>query len=203
MSESRSAAVPVVLGVLGVMVFATLLALGTWQVKRLYWKLDLIERVERRVHAAPFASPGPEYWSQLTRQADEYRHVHVTGTFLPESTTLVQAVTDLGSGFWLLTALRTADGVIVLVNRGFVPSVAAATVLKQRESGRAQNSVTVTGLLRMSEPGGGFLRFLAQERCGCRALVFARRASHCGGARPVKHRTLFHRSRGHAECRSG
>ncbi len=34
-----------------------LLALGTWQVKRLSWKLDLIERVEARVHAEPTDAP--------------------------------------------------------------------------------------------------------------------------------------------------
>ena len=79
-----------------VLVFAALVALGTWQVKRLYWKLDLIERVEQRVHAEPVASPGPDRWDRLTRQSEEYRHVRVSGRYLPESTTLVQAVTDLG-----------------------------------------------------------------------------------------------------------
>ena len=158
MSEPRAAAVPVVLGVLTVLIFAALVALGTWQIKRLFWKLDLIERVEQRVRAAPVASPGAERWAQLTRQTDEYRHVRVTGTFLPHSTTLVQAVTDLGSGFWLLTALRTLDGTVVLVNRGYVPSVETASALKKRESDRGQDRVIVTGLLRISEPGGGLLR---------------------------------------------
>ncbi len=156
MSQPRSAAIRVLLAGFAVLVFAALMALGTWQVKRLYWKLDLIDRVEQRVNASPVASPGPEQWGQVTRQADEYRHVRVTGTFLPESTTLVQAVTDLGSGFWLLTALRTRDGSTVLVNRGYVPSAAVASPFKTRSPGA--DNVTVTGLLRVSEAGGGFLR---------------------------------------------
>ena len=33
-------------------------ALGSWQLRRLAWKLDLIDRVEQRVHAAPQPAPG-------------------------------------------------------------------------------------------------------------------------------------------------
>ena len=40
-------------------VFAVLLTLGSWQVARLTWKLELIERVESRVDAAPVPAPGP------------------------------------------------------------------------------------------------------------------------------------------------
>ena len=156
MSQPRSAAIRVLLAGFAVLVFAALMALGTWQVKRLYWKLDLIDRVEQRVNASPVASPGPERWAQLARQSDEYRRVRVKGTFLPASTTLVQAVTDLGSGFWLLMALRTQDGSVVLVNRGYVPSARSASQFKAGRSGA--DTVTVTGLLRISEPDGGFLR---------------------------------------------
>ncbi len=158
MSQRHSAAVPVVLGALAVLVFAALVALGTWQVKRLYWKLDLIERVEQRVHAEPVASPGPDRWDRLTRQSEEYRHVRVSGRYLPESTTLVQAVTDLGSGFWMLTALRTDQGNVVFINRGFVPSPATAAMVAARPPASDAGRVTVSGLLRISEPGGGFLR---------------------------------------------
>ncbi|MDT8333730.1 SURF1 family cytochrome oxidase biogenesis protein, partial [Roseomonas gilardii] len=43
------------LGVLALLAFAGLVALGTWQVERRAWKLDLIQRVESRVHAPPTA----------------------------------------------------------------------------------------------------------------------------------------------------
>lgn len=162
MTAGRSNAARGMLAVVGVLVFAILCALGTWQVKRLYWKRDLIERVDRRVHADPVAAPGPDRWADVTAQSDEYRHVRVTGTYLPGRSTLVQAVTDLGSGFWLLTPLRTDQGSIVLINRGYVPSAAdAAAFMGQGTAGAggsANNNVSVTGLLRMTEPGGGFLR---------------------------------------------
>ncbi len=66
----------------------------------------------------------------MTAATDEYRHVTVTGTFLDESQTLVQAVTDLGAGYWVLTPLRTANGSFVLVNRGFVSQEARNQVAR-------------------------------------------------------------------------
>ncbi|WP_050461095.1 SURF1 family protein [Herbaspirillum autotrophicum] len=132
---------------------AGLLGLGTWQLKRLQWKLDLIERVQQRVHAAPVAAPDPAHWSQISAANDEYRRVRVSGVFLDALSTKVQAVTDLGSGFWLMTPLRSADGSITLINRGYIPAGAAAEV-----SAAPAGITSVSGLLRMSEPGGGFLR---------------------------------------------
>lgn len=97
--------------------------------------------------------PGPERWTHISAASDEYRHVQLTGTFLHSHTTKVQAVTELGSGYWLLTPLRGTDGNIALVNRGFIP---AGPVPQARQDD--DRTVTVTGLLRLSEPGGGFLR---------------------------------------------
>ncbi|MDB6159747.1 MAG: putative surfeit locus 1 protein [Gammaproteobacteria bacterium] len=111
-----------VAGTLAILLFATFVALGTWQLKRRVWKLDLIARVEQRVHASAMAAPGPAQWPRVSAATDEYRHVTVTGTFLDESQTLVQAVTELGAGYWVLTPLRTADSSIVMVNRGFIPA---------------------------------------------------------------------------------
>ncbi|MCW6507585.1 SURF1 family protein [Lichenifustis flavocetrariae] len=133
-----------------------LLALGTWQVHRLSWKLDLIARVDARVHATPKPPPGRAEWPRVTASADEYRHVRLTGTFLNDRETLVQAVTALGPGFWVLTPLQMADGGIVLINRGFVPPERRDPA--SRAAGQITAETTVTGLLRLTEPNGGFLR---------------------------------------------
>jgi len=167
----RSVARLLILVVCAGTVFLGFVALGTWQLKRLEWKRDLIERVAQRVHAPAVAAPGRDRWPQVNADADEYRHVRVTGTFLYELTTRVQASTELGSGFWLLTPLRSADGSVVLVNRGFVPAKAGdwrrndphdetPNARDQHDHlGPAASGVSViTGLLRMSEPGGAFLR---------------------------------------------
>jgi surfeit locus 1 family protein len=143
------------------------LALGGWQVQRLQWKQDLIARVEARVHAAPVALPATARWTELTAQADEYRHLRASGVWLAQHTTRVQASTALGSGFWLLVPLCQKDGTMVLVNRGFVPARqgdfapvaaprAAADVCPIDPSRAAQ--ATVTGLLRLTEPRGSVLQ---------------------------------------------
>ena len=134
-------------------VFLGFLALGTWQVKRLFWKLDLIERVDRRVHAAPIAAPGPAAWPAIAADSHEYLHVRVTGSYLYAQTARVQAATIYGGGYWLLTPLRSADGTITLINRGYI-----ATGAHDVKEGAEDGPADVTGLLRISEPGGGFLR---------------------------------------------
>jgi surfeit locus 1 family protein len=131
-------------------------ALGAWQLQRLGWKLDLIARVHARVHAAPAPPPGPQDWSRVSAHANEYRRVRVAGVLQNDRETLVQAVTDLGPGYWVMTPLRTALGEEILINRGFVPPERAPAAT--RSPGLPAAPVTITGLLRISEPHGGFLR---------------------------------------------
>ncbi|HQU66678.1 MAG TPA: SURF1 family protein [Albidovulum sp.] len=137
-------------GVLLAVVFA---GLGVWQVQRLGWKLDLIARVEARAHADPV--PWEDILALLPAD-QEYRRVTASGRFDHGTETLVRAVTGLGPGYWLLTPLRGDDGGTVLVNRGFVPPERADP--DTRTAGQAGGIVTVTGLARLTEPGGGFLR---------------------------------------------
>jgi surfeit locus 1 family protein len=144
------------LAIFAVLAFIAFAALGTWQVYRLQWKLALIERVEERVHAAPVPAPGPERWAGLSAASDEYRPVRLAGTYRHDRTVKVQAVTDLGSGYWLMTPLATTQGSIVLVNRGFIP--AGQNNADAGAAGHGGGNVEVTGLLRMSQPGGAFLR---------------------------------------------
>ncbi|QPF87952.1 SURF1 family protein [Bradyrhizobium genosp. L] len=153
MRAARPSVPLLTLGMLGVVL---LTALGVWQIERRTWKLELIERVEQRVHAAPVPLPPSSSWPAINAAGDEYRHVTISGSFLNTDETLVQAVTTEGPGFWVMTPLRTADGTTVLVNRGFVPPDKRAPAT--RHDGEPKGPVTVTGLLRMSEPRGGFLR---------------------------------------------
>jgi surfeit locus 1 family protein len=139
--------------------FIGFIALGLWQLERLAWKQDLIERVESRIRAPAVAPPETSTWPSFAAERDakryEYQRVEVTGRYLSGADTRVQAVTAIGAGYWLLTPLQRVDGSIVLINRGFVtpewtPSAA-------RESA-ASPDIRVTGLLRLSEPQGAFLR---------------------------------------------
>jgi surfeit locus 1 family protein len=151
----RSVATLTVIAILVVAALAGLVALGTWQLQRRVWKLDLIARVQQRVHALPVPAPGPQAWSQVSADHDAYRRVRVSGVFLNDRETLVQAVTVDGPGFWVLTPLRTPTGFIVLVNRGFVPPEHRAP--SSRTAGETSGATTIVGLMRMSEPKGAFL----------------------------------------------
>ncbi|MNI32488.1 SURF1 family protein [compost metagenome] len=136
--------------------FAGFSALGVWQVERLAWKRELIRQVDARIHATPVPAPGPTGFAAVTRPRDQYRRVVVSGRFDHGRETRVKAVTDLGPGFWVLTPLAENRGFTVLVNRGFVPSERAAP--ETRAQAQVAGPVVVTGLLRITEPGGGFLR---------------------------------------------
>lgn len=144
-------------GMLALCLCGTLLfaALGIWQVQRLAWKRDLIQKVESRIAAPPVAVPARGNWAELDAHEAEYRRVQVRGAFRHERETLVDALTALGPGSWVLTPLDTADGTI-LINRGFVPP--ARRDARQRQAGQVPGEVTITGLLRPSEPGGRLLR---------------------------------------------
>ncbi len=122
--------------------FLLFTALGIWQVERRTWKLDLIERVNTRVNAPPAPVPPRRAWPQLDARDIEYRRVRAAGRFLHDRETRVGALTELGPGAWVVTPLRTVDGVI-LVNRGFAPPAAG-------EIARPAGEVRVSGLMRLS-----------------------------------------------------
>ncbi|MGK6322120.1 SURF1 family protein [Sphingomonas sp. DT-51] len=135
---------------LAVLGTALLAGLGVWQVERRAWKLALIDRVERRLAAAPVTAPPHAAWRSIDDDS-AYLRVRATGRWRAATPVFVQAVTDLGGGYWVIAPLDTAGGTI-LVNRGFVP-------LGDRAAIRAPAGVAnVTGLLRVTEPGGAFLR---------------------------------------------
>lgn len=138
---TRARALLVALALAGV---ALLAGLGVWQVERRAWKLALIAQVERKLSAAPVAAP-----MRAVTRADEYTRVTARGRWIAGDT-YTQAVTVLGPGYWVITPLRTERGTM-LVNRGFVPAAMRGKV-------PAPAGDTVRGLLRLSEPGGGFLR---------------------------------------------
>lgn len=132
------------------------IALGSWQVQRLFWKLDLIARVDARVHAEPVPAPPLPEWPGISAEKDEYRRVTAQGAFDHEREVLVQAVTERGAGFWVVTPIVQEDRSTILINRGFVPSDRRDPAA--RAQGQTSGIIDVTGLLRMTEADGGFLR---------------------------------------------
>ena len=152
--QSRSMTFVVTWALIALLAFSGLIALGVWQLQRLDWKQNLIERVNQRVEAPASAAPGPNVWPTINEQDDAYTHVQITGRLLREKSTAVHTSTELGQGYWLMTPLQQADGTLVFINRGFVTEIT-----DDRAGGPSETQpVTVTGLLRLSESGGGVLR---------------------------------------------
>ena len=172
------------LAALGLALLLGFLGLGTWQVQRRAWKLDLIARVAQRLHAAPTALPPAAQWPALAVADYEYRPVQAEGRWLPAHTVLTQATTALGAGFWVLTPLQLDSGGTLLVNRGFIPQAQRAQW--QPDPTPAGMPVRVQGLLRASEPGGGFLRRNdpAQQRWHSRDVAAIAQAQGLAHAAP-------------------
>lgn len=131
----------------GVLVISFVL-LGNWQVKRLAWKLDLIEKVNSRAFAEPQTLPK----GHVTKEEHAYRRVKLAGQFAHEQTILVKAVTGLGPGFWVMTPLKNETQTI-WINRGFVPS----KLKFSKQWRKPKTEQTIVGLLRLSEPKGTLL----------------------------------------------
>ena len=142
--------------VIALCAFCGFIALGNWQVERKAWKADLLQRVDERIHAAATHAPARKDWGIISASRDEYRRIHLTGTFLHDKTALSQATTALGAGYWVITPMQVDDGTTVLINRGFVPQ--GSQNGDWRHSDEPSGAITITGLLRLSEPATGFLR---------------------------------------------
>ncbi len=143
-----------------IIVFAILCSLGTWQWRRMEWKEALIAQVDSRLKDVPIPAPGPADWPKLDLAAADYTPVTVSGTLLNDKeahfySALMQPRGPIGGvGWFVFTPLRTDEGWIVYVNRGFVPE--AAKDASKRSEGQPEGRVTVTGLLRRPEHPGMF-----------------------------------------------
>lgn len=143
MTRTRPNWLNVLLLAASAVVFVTFLSLGTWQLKRLAWKIDLIAQVESRAFAAPVDAP--------LGDTPAYLNVTVTGAYVQGSALRIKAVTDIGPGSWLMTPFRT-DTQTLWVNRGFVPTGSTPTDWATPDA-----PVTITGLVRLPVPDGTWL----------------------------------------------
>lgn len=126
-------------------------ALGIWQLERREWKLALIASVERGGESEPIPAPDALKWHDL----QPYRKVFVKGRWIKDRDVHVLAVTGLGRGYWVISPLKTEQGFIVLINRGFIPEAFSKT---QGLAPLTTDKIVIAGLLRLSEPTRGFLR---------------------------------------------
>jgi surfeit locus 1 family protein len=139
-----------------VLVFAALIALGTWQLQRKAWKEGLIAALDERSAAPPSTLPASAAWPNLNPAHDEYRRVTFNAKFEKNDDALVYASASgfrpdiSGFGVWVFTPATLADGSVVVINRGFVPS---DTNWKPNvePSPPPSGEVVITGAMRWAE----------------------------------------------------
>lgn len=133
-------------GLMAAVMLTVLLSLGTWQVRRLHWKRDVLAEIAR-AEAAP---PVP-----LTDSPDPYSKVQVSGHLHDElSASYGAEVRDTPAGAQLgtqlIVPLERDEGDAILVDRGWVPDK------RPRPIARNDGDVTVEGYVRLGESGGMF-----------------------------------------------
>jgi surfeit locus 1 family protein len=104
---------PLFFGVLGI---AVLVALGVWQVQRLAWKTDILERIDARLAAAPVAIP-----AMPDPVADQYLRVRAEGAIAPGELHVYTTGPRGAVGYRVIAPLELAGGRRILLDRGFVP----------------------------------------------------------------------------------
>jgi len=120
------------------------LALGAWQIERLFWKQDLIARRDAAVAAAP--APVPKTLAEA--RGMEYRHVSNEGSYLYDKEIFLGATSDAGGqGYQVLTPLLEPGGRVVFVNRGYIPAELKDSA--RRSAAQIPGTVHVQGLLRL------------------------------------------------------
>lgn len=138
--------------VMTLVMLPVLIALGNWQLQRMYWKEDLIARLAAARTAGPVSLK--EVWDRYRKGENiEYTRVRVTGTFDHGSERHLYAPTTQSQGWDVFTVLDAPEGRIY-VNRGWVPDKFKDPAT--RAEGQLTGPVTVTGLARLPEAAGAF-----------------------------------------------
>lgn len=130
---------------------AILIALGSWQVKRLHWKEALIARVEAQIKGAPIPIADVLDASPALKggKADpEYQPVTLSGTYDHTKELFYYTTLNGTIGWHIYTPLTIADppGHTIFINRGFIP--ANFKEKSSRPESLDEGKIVITGLFR-------------------------------------------------------
>ncbi|TDH64930.1 hypothetical protein CCR75_005912 [Bremia lactucae] len=133
--------------------------LGTWQIERYYWKVDLIN--QRTKELSQSVADLPEDSTASNKKDDiEFRQLRLKGNFKPGSTFYLyprsapadpsDSVARVRSGGYVYSLLQRESGTPVIVNRGWLPRnlLDAHMALDKKEE---DGMVSFVGVLRHGE----------------------------------------------------
>jgi surfeit locus 1 family protein len=144
---------PVWLTLFTVTTVAILLALGSWQVQRLNWKLGLIAAREAAMAGDPVDLAVLQ--SVADTSALDFRRARGKGMLMPGKEVHVFASSaDSKAGYHVFTPLMLSNGYAVLVNRGWVPPELKEPA--SRPDSLIAGPVTITGVVRLPQGRGAF-----------------------------------------------
>lgn len=143
-----------VLTIAAVCALCVLVLLGSWQVRRLYWKEALIARVETKIVSEPVTLENlpPITLAIRGMQNDpEYQPITVRGVFDHRTEYFYYATLDGKPGFHVYSPLKLSidhdfAGKVVFVNRGFIPT--DKKPIATRPQSVTSGEITLTGLFR-------------------------------------------------------
>lgn len=138
-----------------IIALAILIGLGTWQIERLHWKLNLIANITERMVAPPAPPPARDTWQQLDLKVLEYHRLKLQGHFLNKDELYYFTQNDEGvPGFDIITPFRLDNGAVVLVDRGYVPQ--DRKLPDTRPEGQIEAETTLIGVARAPQARGYF-----------------------------------------------
>ena len=113
-------------------------ALGTWQLYRLQWKLELISEITFGLDSSPI-----EYSNSIKKN---YQRVNAKGKFIFDKQIYLYSLNDNGKpGYDVVTPFRTNKNENVLINRGWINKELKGNAKINFNSAIEQN---IVGLLR-------------------------------------------------------
>jgi len=142
------------LGYLGfAIVFAiACVLLSNWQLARGKEAAAANALISRNFDSAPVELADVLPTTASFRAGQEWKRVRVTGVYQTKDQLLVRnRTTDAGPGFEVLTPLKTADGALFIVDRGWV-AVGNRDNLPEKVASPPSGTVTVIARLKPSEP---------------------------------------------------
>ncbi len=129
-----------------------LLLLGTWQVKRLFWKNNLINFYIKQFESDIIYLHKDNY----VLKDIEYRKIIVNGTFLNEKEIHITGKTYEGNaGFHVITPFLIKNGKYILVNRGWVSE--SYKDIKSRDFSMIEGETSIKGIIRYPQKKGYFV----------------------------------------------
>lgn len=136
----------IVVGALAITAIVVFVDLGFWQLDRLKWKTDLLQKIDAEKSVDANAVPLIDL---IDNEDNNLRRGYLSGVWADGGSVRVgpKAVNGVW-GYWIITPLKLENDEIILINRGWMDDARAVVTANAVPS---KSVVKVTGTLRKSD----------------------------------------------------